>query len=98
MELLAIAGLLLSLSPFGLVVMIIARQINKKRRLDREGWEEKDDYVHPVHNIVKIPQLSGNIYPPQLSQNNYYYINNEVECETPHHLDVGEQYNHSFPQ
>jgi hypothetical protein len=52
MELLALAGLLLSLSPFGLVVVIITRQINKKRRLDREGWEQKDDYDHPVQNIV----------------------------------------------
>ncbi|MBD2447024.1 hypothetical protein H6G76_07570 [Nostoc sp. FACHB-152] len=97
MEILALAGLLLSLSPFGLVAVIITRQINKKRRLNSQDWEQKDDYLHPVHNIVEIPQIPGNIYPPQLVQNTYYYINNEVDCETKHHLDVGEQYNHSSP-
>lgn len=94
MAILAIAGLLLSFSPFGLVVVIIARQINKKRRLDCEVWEEKDDNLHQFSNIVEIPQIPGNFYPPQLTQNSYYYINNEMECETPHHLDVGEQSKH----
>jgi len=68
MELIAIAGLLLSFSPFGLVAIIITRQINKKRRLALAGWEDKDDDLNPVPNIVEIPQVPCNIYPPQLAQ------------------------------
>lgn len=47
---------------------------------------------------MEIPQIPCNIYPPQLAQNSYYYINNEMECETQHHLVVGEQYKHSLVQ
>lgn len=57
MEIFVIAGLLLSLSPYGLVMMIIARQINKKRRLERKGWEQKDDYLHPISHMWKFPKF-----------------------------------------
>jgi hypothetical protein len=93
-----VGGMSISFSPYGLVAMIIARQIHKKRRLEREGWEEKDDDLNPISHIVEIPQIPSNTYPPQLTHNTYYYINNDMECETQHHLDVGEQYNHSFPE
>ncbi|MBD2439252.1 hypothetical protein [Nostoc sp. FACHB-110] len=94
MEILALAGLLLSLSPFGLVVTVMLRQMNKKRRLEDEAWVEPDNNLHSISHVVEIPQIPANFYPPQLTQNSYYYINNEMECETPHHLDVGEQYKH----